>query len=272
MPTDTNCPTCRAKRRPARKQVYLLIIVFFLIGIGAGFLTTLTTSHWSSSEEVVSTFLYEHDKTREQFTFPTPFIVKEREEPRDLTEMIDEAQSCVYTIVTHNEQGSGFLYNEHGFVVTNAHVIDGNSTALITTNEGNEYVAMVEGFSEHLDIAVLYVEELEGIEPFPIDEHNIFPPGEEVIALGSPNGVSNSATIGEITHSERDLVIGPYTYEDMYEMTASIQEGNSGGPLLSKNAETFIGINAAKNVNNPSIAYSVPLYKVRDIIDDIITY
>jgi S1-C subfamily serine protease len=242
-----------------------------LLGIGAVFFTLLATSQWLTADDVTSTFLYEREKTREELTFPIPYSVKEREVSRDLSEMIAEAQKCVYTVVTQDEQGSGFLYNEQGFVVTSAHVVDGHSTALLTTNEGNEYVAVVEGFSEYMDVAVLYVEELEGIAPFPLDKENVFFAGEEVIALGSPNGVSNSAASGEITHSERDLVIGTYIYEDMYEMTASIQEGISGGPLLSKNAETIIGINAAKNVNNPSIGYSVPLYKIGHIIDDIIS-
>ncbi|PYZ92707.1 peptidase S1 [Salipaludibacillus keqinensis] len=269
--TDETCPQCQSKQPPSWKKFVVSVFLMLIVGIGVG-ITSITTYQSATEKTPVVGMEVTHLKEtyKRSTLFQTPYFIEVREAPRDLTEVIADAQHCVYTIVTWGEQGSGFLYNEHGMVVTNAHVVQGAETATIITKNGNEYEGTLQGSSNRLDIAVLHVEEFEGREPFPMEVDEPFRTGEEVVALGSPGGVHNTATIGHITNTNRDLWIGHYEYEDLYEISAKISEGNSGGPLLAKNHEKFIAINAARNLNDPSIGYSIPLYKVKSLIDDMI--
>ncbi|WP_425335387.1 S1C family serine protease [Salipaludibacillus daqingensis] len=186
-----------------------------------------------------------------------------------IEEAIERAQETVYTISTEHEQGSGFLYNEDGLVLTSSHVISGQEYISVEDKDGNLYEGKLKGSSDYMDVAVLEVEEFKGLEPFPREDERVFDSGEEVVALGSPQGVSNTATSGNITNTDLNLTIDQYEYEDLYEISANIEEGNSGGPLLAKKDQRLIAINAAKNIDDPSIGYSVPFYKIDDLIEQL---
>jgi len=246
----------------------LLMLIF---GIGLGMTFLITYQSYTTSEPVVSTQVSQWKQlNREPVSFEVPEFIVERDAPRELTEVIADAQDYVYTIKTYREQGSGFLYNEEGIVITNAHVVEGMESATIITKNGNEYTGILKGFSERFDVAILYVEEFEGRETFPLEKEQEFMTGEKIVALGSPAGVDNTATIGHITNTNRDLTINRYQYEDLYEISAKLSEGSSGGPLLSQKTEKFIAINAAKSLADPSIGFSIPLYKVESLIDELI--
>ncbi|WP_416147415.1 S1C family serine protease [Salipaludibacillus sp. HK11] len=242
-----------------------------LLGVGLGAISLFGYQSYVTSPPLVSTQISEwKDTYKEPVLFEVPTFIEVRETPRDLTEVIADAQNCVYTIETFREQGSGFLYNEEGIIVTNAHVVEGMESATIVTSNGNEYSGTIKAYSEKFDVAIIYVEEFEGREPFPLEEDKEFMTGEEVVALGSPSGVNNTATIGHITNTNRHLTINQYHYEDLYEISAKISHGNSGGPLLSQKEEKFIAINAAKNLADPSIGYSIPLYKIKSLVQEMI--
>ncbi|SES05094.1 serine protease, S1-C subfamily, contains C-terminal PDZ domain [Salipaludibacillus aurantiacus] len=270
MRSDPACPNCRSKQPPSRKKFLTAVILALVIGLIAGIQGgVMYQSAVASPPLTTAPGAERSDTVKELKTFAVPAFIEERDAPRDLTEVIAEAQECVYTIEAPGEQGSAFLYNEQGIVITNAHVMRNSATATVITNEGEEYTATLEGSSEHMDVAVLHVEELEGEEPFPLEKEKEFKTGEEVVALGSPKGVRNTATMGHITGTNRDLTIGTYRYEDLYEISAHISEGNSGGPLLSKNEEKFIAINAAKSLDDPTIGFSIPFYKISSLIDEL---
>ncbi|WP_280769687.1 S1C family serine protease [Salipaludibacillus daqingensis] len=266
-----SCPNCRLKQPPSRMTYFVSVLLVLVLGIGLGLISMFAYDFYTTSEPVISTQVSEWKEiNKESVTFAVPKFIEEREAPRHLPEVIAEAQHCVYTVRTYREQGSGFLYNEDGIIVTNAHVVAGMENATIITQNENEYEGEIIGFSERFDVAIIRVKEFEGREPFPIDVEEEYMTGEEIVALGSPSGVQNTATVGHITNTNRNLTINRYEYEDLYEISAKISKGSSGGPLLSQKNEKFIAINAAKSLADPSIGYSIPLYKIESLITEMI--
>src|SRR5699024_9334729 len=92
--------------------------------------------------------------------------------------------------------------------------------------------------------------------------------GEEVIALGTPLGLENTATFGYLTGVNRTFNIPPHTFTNVYQISAPIEPGNSGGPLISIDSEKIIAINSAKSINSENIAFSIPIHQIVPLIDE----
>ncbi|MCE7791711.1 S1C family serine protease [Salipaludibacillus sp. CUR1] len=224
----------------------------------------------ASATKEVSNLPERAEVTDKYGEFQLPLFVEERE-AAEMEAMVEEAQESVYTVITPEEQGSGFLYNEDGIVITSAHVVpEGVGLITVMPEEGEFYEAALVASSKYMDVALLHVPELEGQEPFSIEKNERLVPGDHVAALGSPEGVEDTVTYGEIEDDNKHLVISDYHYESIYQISAEVEEGNSGGPLLSKDEESFVAINAATDLENPSIGYSVPLNDIKDLIYDLL--
>ncbi|MBU9713614.1 trypsin-like peptidase domain-containing protein [Evansella tamaricis] len=261
------CPHCGRKRKQSKFLFTLLFLTAFLSGIFMA--TNFFSENPDPPEERIASYLEERKiEKKNQITSIPAFGWQDREEAqkRELTELIADAQEAVYTIYTSYNQGSGFLYNDSGAVVTNAHVVEGDPLVQVRTNNGTEYKGTVIGYSNETDVAVILVPDLAGRKPFPKNTEEPVMIGEEVIALGSPLGLENTATIGYITGSNRDFIIDSFIYENLYQISAPISPGSSGGPLLSKSAEKIIAINSAQNIHDTSIGFSIPLYQVEYLI------
>lgn len=188
------------------------------------------------------------------------------------TKIIKEAQETVYTVYTEGSQGSGFLYNQSGIVITNAHVVESSINVIVKNKSGQEMVGTLIGYSNKTDVAIIKVNDLIGEQPYPLGLENSAEIGERVIALGSPLGLENTATVGYLTGVDRHLTIGTYIYENIYQISAPIAPGNSGGALVSADTQKIIAINSAKSTETDSIGFSIPLYHVKPLIDKWITY
>ncbi|WP_422123902.1 S1C family serine protease [Planococcus sp. X10-3] len=181
------------------------------------------------------------------------------------TELIKETQQKVYTVLTDSGMGSGFLYNEFGMVVTNAHVVVGHTDVMLRNVDGKEFAGKVIGISDVEDIALIHVEAFEDEAPL-VTEMEATAVGTEVIALGSPNGFENTASIGYLTGVDRDFS-SDYQYEDIYQVDAQIAPGSSGGPLIDAESGRVIGINSLLYNDGNAIGFSIPLYSVTDSLD-----
>ena len=206
----------------------------------------------------------QQQETKTETSTPQPDSEDENIEPRDQDAILAAAVPKVYTVDTDSQQGSGFLFNNRGDIVTNAHVVENNSTVTVTNNTGQEFVGYVVGVSDKVDLALIRVKELAGKEPMAMDLMKS-PQGTNVIAIGSPNNQSNTATTGNITAVGNDFNAN-FTYTDLYEMNAAIAPGSSGGPLLDAKSEKVIGINSIILTDNPSIGYSIPIYSVHQLL------
>lgn len=185
---------------------------------------------------------------------------------KDLSSTIANAKSFVYTIYTDLEQGSGFLFNTNGDVLTNAHVVKDASYVVLTNSDGQEFTGQVIGISETTDIALVRVEDLAGKQPMEIEMSQVAV-GTEVFALGSPENISNTATEGKITGVDKNFS-DDYEYKNLYEMDATIKKGSSGGPLIAAESERILGINSIILEDNPKIGYAIPIYTVIDQINE----
>lgn len=179
---------------------------------------------------------------------------------KEKTAIIKEAQQKSYTILTESGQGSGFLFNDKGMVATNAHVVAGFTNVIVRNINGQDLTGTVIGISDTSDIALIKVSEFEEIEPLEI-EMNKTDVGTEIIALGSPSGYENTASIGYLTGIDRDFH-QEFIYEDIYQIDAYIAAGSSGGPLIDGRTGKVIGINSLVMTDVNTSGFSIPMYSV----------
>jgi len=167
--------------------------------------------------------------------------------------------------------GSGFIIDKKGIVVTNNHVIKGAEDIIVRTDEGKEYKARVLGADPLSDIAVLKIESNEKFIPAKFGNSDKARIGDWVIAIGNPLGLSGTVTSGIISARNRD--IGLSRYEDYIQTDASINQGNSGGPLFNMDGEV-IGINTAilGRAGNIGIGFSIPSNSAKKVIDQLIKF
>ncbi|MDC0854617.1 Do family serine endopeptidase [Candidatus Pelagibacter sp.] len=167
--------------------------------------------------------------------------------------------------------GSGFIIDEKGIVVTNNHVIQDAEDIIVRVNGNEEYKAKVIGADPLSDIAVLQLEAKEKFIPVSFGDSDKARIGDWVIAIGNPFGLGGTVTSGII--SARNRSIGLSRYEDYIQTDASINSGNSGGPLFDMDGNV-IGINTAILGRNGSIGigFSIPANSAKIVIDQLIEF
>jgi len=167
--------------------------------------------------------------------------------------------------------GSGFIIDEKGIVVTNNHVIQGAEDIVVRVNGDKEFKAKVLGADPGMDIAVLQIETDEKFIPVKFGDSDKARIGDWVIAIGNPFGFGGTVTSGII--SARNRSIGLSRYEDFIQTDASINQGNSGGPLFNMNGDV-IGINTAilGPSGNIGIGFSIPSNNAKRVISQLIEF
>lgn len=192
---------------------------------------------------------------------------KNAEVPKETQDIIYESQKLVVQIeLPDGTIGSGFLYNDKGDVITNAHVVANAEEVSVITTDSKTMPGDVIGVSRDTDVAVVRVPGLKGRDALPIRTEGYAELLDEVLALGSPLGLQNTVTRGEISGVDRTLDIEPFHYENMYQISAPISPGNSGGPLLDRNTGEVIGINSAK-LDEETIGFSIPIADVMPMVE-----
>ena len=167
--------------------------------------------------------------------------------------------------------GSGFIIDEKGIVVTNNHVIQGAEDIVVRVNGDKEFKAKVLGADPGMDIAVLQIETEEKFIPVKFGDSDKARIGDWVIAIGNPFGFGGTVTSGII--SARNRSIGLSRYEDFIQTDASINQGNSGGPLFNMDGDV-IGINTAilGPSGNIGIGFSIPSNNAKRVISQLIEF
>jgi S1-C subfamily serine protease len=145
--------------------------------------------------------------------------------------------------------GSGFVYDNQGLIVTNYHVIDGATRADVTFTDGNTYPAKLIGKDPNSDVAILQITgdfSEEKVVPLPLANSSAVRPGEQVIAIGNPFGLSGTITTGIVSQKGRLLPNSDtgFSIPNMIQTDTAVNPGNSGGPLLNIKGEV-IGMNTA---------------------------
>jgi len=171
--------------------------------------------------------------------------------------------------------GSGFVYDNLGHIITNAHVVDGADKATVTFLDGSQYNAEIIGEDKFTDIAVIKVSEKPRLlHPLEIGDSSLLQVGEQVAAIGNPFGLSGSMTSGIVSQIGRLIAAqdSGFSIPDVIQTDAAINPGNSGGPLLNMRGQV-IGINTAiQSITGEfvGIGFAVPSNTVSKIVPTLI--
>ena len=168
--------------------------------------------------------------------------------------------------------GSGFIIDEKGTVVTNNHVISGADDILVRIGD-KEYEAKVIGADPYMDIAVLKIETKDQFKPVSFGDSDKARVGDWAVAIGNPFGLGGTVTAGIISARNRDINLT--RYDDFIQTDASINQGNSGGPLFNLKGEV-IGINTAIIAPGQSgsigIGFAIPANAASNVINQLIKF
>jgi len=178
--------------------------------------------------------------------------------------------------------GSGVVLSADGKILTNNHVISGAQQVSVTTNDGKEYAATVVGADPNSDLAVLKLTGASGLTPATFGDSSTVAVGDQVVAIGSPEGLQGTVTSGIVSALDRTVNIAGETRRSAgtsyqaIQTDASINPGNSGGPLLNS-AGQVIGINSAiyspatgaEQAGSVGIGFAIPSNQATQIANQL---
>jgi len=171
-------------------------------------------------------------------------------------------------------QGSGFVYDSDGHIVTNDHVVDGATSVSVRFWNGDTYKATVVGADPSTDLAVIKVDAPDSVlNALPVADSSKIEVGDTAIAIGSPFGLEETVTSGIVSALHRSMTApNRFTINDSIQTDAAINHGNSGGPLLNSSGEV-IGVNAqiaGSTGANVGVGFAIPSNTVSKIADQLI--
>ncbi|MBO5140381.1 MAG: trypsin-like peptidase domain-containing protein [Peptococcaceae bacterium] len=167
--------------------------------------------------------------------------------------------------------GSGVIYSEDGYIITNYHVIEDATSVVVTLSDEQEYEAVIIGADEASDLAVLKIDAGRKLPAAEFGNSSELQIGELVVAIGNPLGYDNTVTDGIVSGLNRQL--SDYTDEmTLIQTNAAINSGNSGGALVNSRGEV-IGINSAKLVasNAEGMGFALSIDEVKPLVEQLIT-
>ena len=171
-------------------------------------------------------------------------------------------------------QGSGFVYDRKGTVVTNQHVVDGANTISVQFSNGKSYSATVVGTDPSTDLAVLHVSAPTSLlSPLRLGDSRTLEVGDSVVAFGSPFGLEGTMTSGIVSALHRQMTApNNFTITDSIQTDAAINHGNSGGPLVDLEGRV-IGVNAqidSESGGNDGVGFAIPSNTVRSVVTQLL--
>ncbi len=212
----------------------------------------------------------------------SPQIVSEETQLINLYERVNPSvvNITVYTLdnglITGFAQGSGFVFDQLGNIVTNAHVVHGTDQIEVTFSDGLVRQAELVGEDLHSDLAVVRVEELPpGVASLPLGDMSRLAVGQTVVAIGNPFGLQGTLTRGIISALGRTIpALTVFSIPQSIQTDAAINPGNSGGPLLNLSGEV-IGVNAqietdGTSRSNLGVGFAIPVSVVSRVVPDLV--
>ena len=238
-----------------------IITVIVVVGIAVAAYTAGASGVLSPQKASAAPVLYNADTVTGVYDNASPAVVE-----------IEMTEQSGYLNQLMQGQGSGFLIDNQGDILTNNHVVDGATSVKVILNNGNTVDAKVVGTDAIDDLAVISVDAsaVKGITPLQFGDSSAVKPGQMAIAIGTPYGLTDTVTVGIISGLNRNVSSTGLT--GMLQTDAAINPGNSGGPLLDVNG-MVIGINTAieaqaTGVNG--IGFAVPSNVAQKALPDLL--
>jgi putative serine protease PepD len=175
---------------------------------------------------------------------------------------------------TQQAQGSGFVYDTEGRIVTNEHVVDGAQSVSVKLWNGKSYDATVVGTDPSTDLAVLDIDAPASVlSPLPLGDSDKVQVGNTVVAIGSPFGLEQTVTAGIVSALHRQMTSpNNFTIDNSIQTDAAINHGNSGGPLINSSGQV-IGVNAqiaSDSGGNEGVGFAIPSNTAKSIVSQLI--
>ncbi|HKH22199.1 MAG TPA: trypsin-like peptidase domain-containing protein [Solirubrobacterales bacterium] len=168
--------------------------------------------------------------------------------------------------------GSGFLIDDEGHILTNAHVVEGAKSVDVQLGDGDTQSAQVVGTDPSSDIAVLKVNDTNGVQPLPLGDSSKVQVGDPVVAIGNPFGLDRTVTSGIVSALQRQIQApNGFSISDVIQTDAAINPGNSGGPLIN-GAGQVVGINSqieSQSGGNEGVGFAVPIKTAADVVSQL---
>ncbi|HJM43336.1 MAG TPA: DegQ family serine endoprotease [Nitrospinota bacterium] len=162
--------------------------------------------------------------------------------------------------------GSGFIISPDGYLVTNNHVVRNATAIKVKLHSGEEFTAKLIGRDPKTDLALLKIEPKKALPFTKFGDSDALRVGDWVVAIGNPFGLSHTVTAGIV--SAKGRVIGQGPYDDFIQTDASINQGNSGGPLFNTRG-VVVGINTAISARGAGIGFAIPANMAKTLIDQL---
>lgn len=168
--------------------------------------------------------------------------------------------------------GTGFVISPDGYIITNNHVIEEVDKIEVQFEDGKKYDATVVGRDPRTDVALIRIEPTHELLSLPLGNSDAVRPGDWVVAIGNPFGLSHTVTAGIVSARHREINQDPDArrFDDFLQTDAAINPGNSGGPLINLAGEV-IGINTAINPRANTIGFAVPVNIAKSILPQLRT-
>lgn len=183
----------------------------------------------------------------------------------DFSSVIGDAIKSVVTVRTDISQGSGFIIANNGYVVTNAHVMEGANAAGIITYDGKLHQVSRVGEDTEMDIILLRIIDGASYSPLQLENSDNVQIGQKVIAIGNPLGLQFSVSEGIISGTNREGLNGINAY---IQTDAALNPGNSGGPLIGTNGKV-VGINNFKIGGSENIGFALESNYLKNSVNNI---
>ena len=185
------------------------------------------------------------------------------------------ASKGVVEITAGQGQGSGFVYDADGHIITNEHVVDGTSSVSVRFWNGRTFTASVVGTDASTDLAVLKIDApVSQLFPLSLGDSSTLVVGDQVVAIGSPFGLEGTVTSGIVSALHREMTSpNHFAIDNSIQTDAAINHGNSGGPLLNAQGKV-VGVNAQIESNsggNEGVGFAIPSNTVRSIASQLIS-
>ncbi len=252
----------------------LVVLICGLILIEAG---VVDTSDNSSSSGVVAPAALAEPASNSQAKGLTVHDIYQRDAQgvAFISSQIVQQTQSVFGLPQQQQStatGSGFLVDNDGHILTNAHVVQGAKRVDVQLGDGDTQQAQIVGTDPSTDIALLKVDNTEGANPLPLADSSKVQVGDPVVAIGNPFGLDRTVTTGIVSALQRQIQApNGFSISDVIQTDAAINPGNSGGPLID-GAGQVIGINSqieSQSGGNEGVGFAVPIKTAADVVSQL---
>ena len=274
-------PAPQPPQPPKRKHnkglmVFLIaVIAVVVLTLGTFAVTGIVNFAQNGSFDIQSQSEEKDTPKLEQQTTPTPQSSKEGEE-LTVREVAEKLKPSVVGIVSNTSVGTGVIMTGDGYIITNAHVVEGSTslTVYLDDEQKTQYPATIVGLDTQTDVAVIKAEAT-GLTAAEFGDSSVLTAGDQVVAIGNPGGLTlqNSVTVGYVSAVNRSMTTEDGIVTNLIQTDAAINPGNSGGALINMYGQV-IGINSSKitATDYEGLGFAIPINTVKDVVDGLIDH